>query len=93
MPKATQRIMAITNTQRAGFFHLARFRILPLVSPSPKARGVPAMIRRPVASVSKDAAYAPRTWLPSLRITASSQLISISLQASTKASHTSGLNQ
>ena len=47
------RLILVINGE--GFFHFDRLWIRPLVSPSPKASGVPAMIRRPVASVKSEA--------------------------------------
>ena len=88
-----QTITQIRITQKAGFFHFARFRTRPVGSPSPNARGVPAKRRCPVARFRRDAAYSARTSSPSFRMTASSQLISISRPANTNAAQTNGLNQ
>ena len=38
-----------------GRFQFSRFRMRPPVSPSPKARGIPATMRRPVARLSREA--------------------------------------
>ena len=50
-----QAMTATTTTQNAGFFQLARFLMRPLVLPSPKARGIPAMMRLPVARLRREA--------------------------------------
>ena len=53
--RTAQITTAIMTTHTTGFFHFARFRIRPRVSPSPKARGIPAIRRRPVARPRSDA--------------------------------------
>ena len=51
---AMQTTAARSAAHRFGVFQLTRFRMRLLVSPSPKARGMPAILRRPVARRSRE---------------------------------------
>ena len=86
--------VAILLAHRGGWRYSSRRRIRPLISPpSPKARGIPLILRLPAAKYRREAEYSFFTLPPILPSTASSQDISISLPLRQKASQTRGLNQ
>src|SRR5690554_6445135 len=86
-------IRHIAITQRVGFLYSSIFLMLLFAYPSPKAKGVPHTMGRPVERESREAEYSFFTSFASFLMTASSQAISMSLPERKNASHTSGLNQ